>query len=111
MTAPAPWVTLADLKNNLSMDSQITYRDDWALRRSLDAAMAWVQEQRPELDYHGPWSVSPAVKLGTVLLAARWFTRRNSPDGLVNFGELGTGTVPRIDGDIAMLLGVLPTFA
>lgn len=110
MTAPVGWVTLDDLKNDVNLDGQITGRDDQALQRCLDAAVWWVQRHRPELDYHGAYTVPPDVRLGTLRLAARWFVRRNSPDGLVNFGELGSGSVPRVDTDIMMLLGVLPSF-
>jgi hypothetical protein len=103
----AAWVTIADLKNDQTLDNQLNARDDEALQRTLDAAMSWVEARRPDLSYHGPWSVPPEVKLGTIRLAARWFIRRISPDGMVNLGELGTGMVMRVDPDIYLQLGIL----
>jgi hypothetical protein len=103
----AAWVTIADLKNDQTLDNQLNARDDEALQRTLDAAMSWVEARRPDLSYHGPWSVPAEVKLGTIRLAARWFIRRISPDGMVNLGELGTGMVMRVDPDIYLQLGIL----
>ncbi|MGH3546689.1 MAG: hypothetical protein ACRDQU_00885 [Pseudonocardiaceae bacterium] len=108
MTTPAPsWVTLEALKNDQTLDGTLSTRDDEALQRALNAAMAWVQDHRPDLDYHGAWTVPLYVQLGTIRLAARWFVRRVSPDGLVNMGTLGTGNVMASDPDIYMQLGIL----
>jgi hypothetical protein len=109
--ASPDWVTLAELKNDQTLDGQLTARDDQALQRTLDAAMSWVQNHRTDIDYHGAWTVPAEVRLGTVRLAARWFVRRVSPDGLVNLGDLGTGTVMRTDPDIYMQLGIVGGFA
>lgn len=101
------WVTLAELKNDQTLDGQITSRDDEALQRVLDAAMSWVMEHRTDLDYHGAWSVPADVRLGTIRLAARWFIRRVSPDGMVQLGENSSGMVQRTDPDIYMQLGIV----
>lgn len=106
-----PWVTLAELKNDQALDGQITSRDDEALQRTLDAAMSWVQDHRPDLDFQGRWMVPTEIRLGTIRLAARWFVRRVSPDGMVNLGELSTGQVMRSDPDIWMQLGIVGGFA
>lgn len=113
MAAPN-WVTLAELKNDQTLDGQITARDDEALQRTLDAAMSWVMSHRTDIDYHGSWSVPAEVRLGTLRLAARWFVRRVSPDGMVQMGELstnyarlGAGMVQRADPDIYMQLGIV----
>lgn len=106
------WVSVAELKNDQSLDGQVTSRDDEALQRALDAAVAWVEPRRPDVNFlSGPSPVPDSVRLGTLRLAARWFVRRNSPDGLVALGELGTGRVPRVDNDIIMQLGLTVTFA
>jgi hypothetical protein len=108
MTSSIPtWVTLEELKNDQTLDGQLTSRDDEALQRTLNAAMAWVEEHRPDLDYHGPWTVPLEVQLGTIRLAARWFVRRVSPDGTVSMGMLGSGNVTRVDPDIWMQLGIV----
>lgn len=103
------WVTLAELKNDQTLDGQLTDRDDEALQRTLTAAMEWVMTHRTDLDYHGAWSVPADVRLGTIRLAARWFIRRVSPDGVVNLGEMSmsTGVVQRTDPDIYMQLGIV----
>ncbi|MGH3795945.1 MAG: hypothetical protein ACRDS0_36885 [Pseudonocardiaceae bacterium] len=106
MAAPT-WVTLEELKNDQTLDGQLNTRDDEALQRALDAAMSWVMEHRTDLDYHGAWTVPNHIQLGTIRLAARWFVRRISPDGLVNMGTLGTGNVMASDPDIYMQLGIL----
>lgn len=47
-----------------------------------------------------------SVTVGAVLLAARLFSRRNSPSGVAAFGDLGPVYVSRNDPDVALLLGV-----
>lgn len=44
--------------------------------------------------------------LGAVMLAARLFRRRNSPDGVANIGDLGAVYVQRTDPDVALLLSL-----
>lgn len=110
MAAP-DWVTLEELKNDQVLDGQLTSRDDEALQRVLDAAMSWVQTHRPDLDFHGNWTVPTEVRLGTIRLAARWFSRRISPNGVVQLGDLSQGMVMKTDPDIYMQLGILGGFA
>lgn len=110
MTAPT-WLTLEELKNDQTLDAQLGARDDEALQRVLDAAMVWVQDHRPDLDYHGSWTVPEYVRLGTLRLAARWFVRRVSPDGTVNVGQFGTATIMAIDPDIYAQLGIVGGFS
>jgi hypothetical protein len=110
MASPA-WVTLEALKNDQVLDGQLTDRDDEALQRVLDAAMSWVQTHRTDLDFHGSWTVPVEVQLGTLRLAARWFTRRVSPNGIVQLGDLSSGMVMKTDPDIYMQLGICGGFA
>lgn len=105
------WVTIDELKNDQTLDNQLTSRDDEALQRTLEAAMSWVEEHRPDLDFHGRWTVPAEVRLGTIRLAARWFVRRVSPDGMVQLGDLSGGMVLRSDPDIYMQLGIVGGFA
>jgi hypothetical protein len=101
------WVLLEELKNDQTLDGQLTSRDDEALQRTLDAAMSWVMDHRPDLDYHGDWTVPAEIRLGTIRLAARWFVRRVSPNGMVQLGDMSSGMVMRTDPDIWMQLGIL----
>lgn len=97
---------LADLKE----DAQIpgTGEDD-LLQRHVNAAVAFVQGQRSDLDF-GPHPLgtppSDDVWLGTIRLAARWFARRRSPDALIDMAELGQARIPSFDPDIERLLGI-----
>lgn len=44
------------------------------------------------------------VRLGAVMLAGRWFQRRNSLTGVASFGDFGPAYVKQYDPDAAMLL-------
>lgn len=86
--------------------------DDALLGKALDSAVAFVERVRgPSFNFAAdPDSPLPPptsdIELGTVRLAVRWHTRRRSPDGLLNLGELGTARVPSFDPDIERLLGI-----
>lgn len=86
---------------------------DPVLLARLDAAVAYVEGDRGragEFNFSGAATGLPDpprdVFLGTVLLAMRWYNRRNSPDGLVDLGELGSARIPSVDPDIERMLGV-----
>jgi hypothetical protein len=83
--------------------------DDDSLQVNLDAAVAFVEAVRTDLDFSAePEGKAPnaQVILGTIRLAARWFTRRRSPEALVDAGELGSARVPSFDPDIERLLSI-----
>jgi len=100
--------TLDDLKVDLKIDDD---RDDARLQLDLDAAIAFAKRVRPDLNLGSdPTSDGPDPDddfiLGVLRLAGRWNTRRRSPDGLIDAGDLGTSRIPRIDTDIARMLGI-----
>lgn len=102
--------TLEELKVDMKINLADT-RDDDRLQQTLDAAVAFIEDRRPHINYTAdPLSTYPEPKadlvLGTLRLAGRWHTRRDSPDGLVSMGELGSGRVPSIDPDIEKLLRI-----
>lgn len=105
------WVKLDDLKSELGIELADT-RDDVQLTRVLDAAIAFVERVRNgQFDFAGDvLSDLPAptadLKLGTLMLARRWHTRRRSPDGLVQMAELGSARVSSFDPDIDRLLRI-----
>jgi len=97
--------TLADLKVELRAEDQ---RDDPVMARKLAAAIAFVERVKtdPDLGYFVPgYNVGDLVE-GTLLLAARLYARRNSPDGLIAMGELGSTNVPGFDADIDRMLEI-----
>ena len=53
-----------------------------------------------------PLDVPADVRLGAVMLAGRWFQRRNSVTGIASFGEFGPAYVKSFDPDAATLLGL-----
>lgn len=105
------WVKLDDLKVEMDIDVTDT-RDDERLTSALDAAVAFVERVRKgQFNFDAdPLSDLPEptadLKLGTLMLARRWNTRRRSPDGLVAMSDQGSARVAASDPDIARLLRI-----
>lgn len=82
--------------------------DQLALDRATAAVVAWVTrnvEGIPQPATPGdPVDVGADVELGAVMLAARWYARRSSSQGIASFGDFGPAYVSRTDPDIAQLL-------
>lgn len=103
----AGWLTLVEFKDEYDVDDD---RDDTRLQRVLDAAVVFVERVRKgHFNFEGdPMSELPApsadLKLGTMMLAQRWHTRRRSPDGLVAMADMGSARVMSFDPDIDRLL-------
>lgn len=106
------WVTLDEFTNELneSAPDDLAADDRERLERCFDAAVEFVERiHRGRFNFTGsPQSTLPApsknLKLGTLMLARRWDTRRRSPQGLVDMGELGSTRVLSFDPDIDRLL-------
>lgn len=108
MAAWPPLLPALKLDMGIAVDDT---RDDTRLQTQLDAAISFVERIRPRFNYdEDPESTCPAptddLVLGTLRLAARWHTRRRSPQGLVDMGELGTARIPSFDPDIDRLLRI-----
>ena len=106
------WLTLEELKNEMADPEVDDPGDDERLQRVLDAAQAFVERVRtgqfnfdddPLCDRPGP---TADLKLGTLMLARRWDTRRRSPDGLVAMADQGSARVLSFDPDIDRLLRI-----
>lgn len=101
---------LAALKVDLRIDPADT-RDDDVLATELAAAVAYVERVhvgRYNFTATPGTLPEPAADLvlGALRLAGRWKTRRRSPDGLVEMGELGSARVSSGDVDIDRLLRI-----
>lgn len=83
---------------------------------ALDRATAAAVRFCTRYDVAPPAHVEPAVEpdgceyadqeLGAVMLAARWYARRTSSQGIASFGDFGPAYVTRTDPDVAQLLGL-----
>jgi len=85
--------------------------DDPAWEGAVDAATAYVEEKRadlfvPALPDPPVFTPNASVKLGTAMLANRWYNRRVSPLGTSQNVEFGGIDFLRQDPDIAKLLGI-----
>jgi hypothetical protein len=84
--------------------------DQLALDRATAAVVGWVTANVEGLPVPAtpgdPVDVGPAIELGAVMLAARWYARRTSSQGIASFGDMGPAYVMRQDPDIATLLGL-----
>lgn len=103
---------LDDYKNDqkIALDDA---RDDPRITAELGAAASFVQDQRPLFNYaHDPLVLlpdpesDPALMLGTIRLAARYVRRQQSPDGMVQLGDMGAARVSTFDPDIDRLLRI-----
>lgn len=67
--------------------------------RALEAATSWVQERVYPQHFE-----TPEVQEAIVLLASRLYKRRQSPEGVAGWGDLGVIRVLASDPDITALL-------
>lgn len=100
--------TLTALKRHMGVNDD---HDDAVLQDKLNAAVAFVQDQhdgRYEFDTTFGLSDLPLphqdMVEGTLMLARRLYERRNSPQGLITMGDLGSASIPGFDLDIERML-------
>lgn len=103
--------TLEQVKADLKRE-EVDTRDDVAIKLRLDAAVHFVQTIRDgEFNFAGDELVDlpePGgdLVLGTIMLTSRWYSRRRSPDLLIQAADMGTARIPSFDPDIERLLGI-----
>lgn len=90
---------IADLDALRASLGSTTNLSDALLTRALVAAQSWVTDRVmvAELD-------SAEVQEAIVLLASRWYKRRQSPEGVAGWGDLGVIRILAKDPDIEALL-------
>lgn len=96
-------VTIEDVANQLALTHR-TPVIDGILTDCLAATVELVDLRL------GPWVIPtdpwPAnVEEAVLLQAARLYKRRNSPEGVTGFGDLGVVRITALDPDIDQLLG------
>ena len=103
--------TLSEVKEWLGVRDQV---DDVTLNAGLQAALAWhalhltFPAYTAETCGGNPELIDQAyypddLRLAVNMRTARWLARRNSPEGLVGFGEFGPAQVSFSDRDISDL--------
>ncbi len=117
MTTPDPvyWPpTLGWLKVDAKVPDS---RDDAKLQLELDAAVAYVERVRRDVDYTGLLTgpelvlarmrrVTADHQLGTMRLAWRWHVRGRSPDMMISSPDAGSVRVSSGDPDIDRMLRI-----
>ena len=77
----------------------VTNLNATVLERALAAATSWVRERVMECTYD-----DAEVQEAIVLLASRLYKRRQSPEGVAGWGDLGVIRILAHDPDIEALL-------
>jgi hypothetical protein len=73
------------------------------LQLTVAAVNAYVNAL-PHVTAADPWPGD--VQLGATMLGARWYQKRASPNGVVDYTEFGAAQVLRYDPDVGRLLGI-----
>lgn len=99
--------TLADLKSHRDIEPD-DVSDDANLSRELAAAIAYVAGiGAGEWDFAGDDPLLPApdasMELGTLMLASRWYDRRQSPTNTFAIADGASAPIPGYDNDISRL--------
>lgn len=93
-------ITAADVAawGRLTLPDQFT--DDRNLMdRVVDAVIEHIAEH-----YEVSTPLSPAQEQAALIQAARLWRRRDTPEGVIAFDEIGAVRLSRLDTDVAMLL-------
>ena len=77
------WLTDTDTAAQLRLAAADEY-----VTTATDAARAWVERQRPDLDYSA--GVTADIHLGAVLMACLLYNQAGAPGGIPSFQELAT---------------------
>lgn len=73
---------------------------------ATNALVSRLPDINTELNAEGETVWAADTKLGAIMLAARLYTRRNSPNGIEALNEGGATYVSRYDSDIARMLHI-----
>ena len=101
------WTDTAAVKAYLGLNPADVF-DEAALDGAVAAANAYLDRLPARLTStidEPPAPLATATQAAT-MQAARWYSRRNSPQGVANFEELGAAYVSRYDPDLERLLRI-----
>lgn len=91
--------TRADLESLKAMIGSVSTKDDTLLAVCLETAGAWVQDR-----VHSYYLPAPPVQQAILLFASRLYKRRQSPEGVAGWDEMGAVRIITRDPDIERLL-------
>lgn len=74
--------------------------------QDIAEAVTYYVNRLPSIDLEDGGDWAQTTKTGAVMLGARLYKRRNSPNGIESFSEVGNTYVSRYDSDIARLLNI-----
>lgn len=77
---------------------------DAFLSHCLDVATSWVTDRVYATPDGTPGQRHPDVTEAILLLAGRLYNRRNSPEGVAGWGDMGVVRVVSVDPDVERLL-------
>ena len=105
MPTDAAWLPDADVRRHIA---KVSTDADGNIDDARLGAAAVVERCRPDLlSVDGlTFDATPDVKLGGLMLAARFYARRGSPMGVASYAEMGAAQIVRTDPDVALLLGI-----
>jgi hypothetical protein len=103
LTERTDWPSLEEVKDQLRI-THADHLDDSLVEAARDAAVAYVENRTGRAWGDAESGVPPDLRLGTVMLAARLFKRRDSVDGTVGFADVGIIRLGARDSDIERLL-------
>lgn len=74
--------------------------------QDIAQAVTYYVNRLPSIDRETDGGWAATTRTGAVMLGARLYKRRNSPNGIESFSEIGNTYVSRYDSDIARLLNI-----
>ncbi|GEP40608.1 hypothetical protein NPS01_42710 [Nocardioides psychrotolerans] len=101
---PYPWLAPQTVLAWLKVDPANTQRVTLVEVCRMGAA-SWIEDQRKDLVVAGVFVAKDRVVMAGLLATARLFARTDSPNGVVSFDELGTGSILSKDPDVMRQLG------
>jgi len=98
LMANAP--TTAELAAWIKIPGELDEAKETTLQLCIDAA---VDDMEDRCDLPNAWNAK--VRLACVMHAARYYKRKDSPEGVAGFGEFGPVRVSSFDPDVERILG------
>jgi len=93
---------IAAARDDAELQLAINAANLFAARRTILGSRAVAQGK----EQGDGWEWPADLVTGATLLASRLYSRRNSPDGVNEVGDVGAVYVSRNDPDVAMMLGL-----